>query len=275
MSTATAAIADHDIIAAERGILPARECPFFAPEDLREESALSPSALPKNSVDLTITSPPYNVGLVYDDKTDDAVSYAEYLEFSRLWMKNCYRWTRPGGRFCLNIPLDKNKEGKQSVGADFTRIAKRIGWKYHATVIWNEGNISRRTAWGSWCSATAPHIIAPVELILILYKGEWKRDGSGKTSDIVRDDFMQWTNGVWTFNGESGKRIGHPAPFPRELPRRCIKLFSFVGDSVFDPFAGSGTTLIEAICSERRALGLEIERKYRQLALKRIAKECF
>ena len=253
----------------------AMQSPYFCPNNLREESVLNAAACAAKSVDLIITSPPYNVGLQYDNKTDDAVSYNEYLKFSHLWMKNCFRWARDGGRFCLNIPLDKNNGGKQSVGADLTNIAKKIGWKYHASIIWNEGNISRRTAWGSWMSATAPHVIAPVELILVLYKGEWKRDGSGRKSSIVKEDFMKWTSGVWTFNGESGKRIGHPAPFPRELPRRCIQLFSFVGDIVFDPFAGSGTTLIEAICSERRAFGLEIEAGYRRLALNRIAKECF
>ncbi len=251
------------------------DCPFFTPDNLREESALHFDAVVPSSVDLIITSPPYNVGLVYDDKTDDATSYSDYLDFTRAWMKNCFHWARSGCRFCLNIPLDKNSGGKQSVGADFTLIAKEAGWKYHASIIWNEGNISRRTAWGSWLSATAPHVIAPVELILVLYKDDWKRDGKGRESTITRDDFMSWTNGVWTFNGESGKRIGHPAPFPRELPRRCIELFSFVDDVVLDPFAGSGTTLIESIKNKRYAYGLEIENKYRSLALNRIEKECF
>lgn len=251
-----------------------RSSEFFNPARLAEESALNRRALRDGTVDLTVTSPPYNVGLAYDEKTNDSASYGDYLEFSRCWMENCFHWTRPGGRFCLNIPLDKNREGKQSVGADITQIAKKIGWRYHATIIWNEGNISRRTAWGSWCSATAPHVIAPVELILILHKGEWKRDGKGRQSDIKKDEFMDWTCGVWTFNGESKKRIGHPAPFPRELPRRCIKMFSFVGDVVFDPFAGSGTTLIEAINNHRHAYGLEIESGYRALALKRINREC-
>ena len=257
------------------GHLFARKNRYFSPDKLLEASALNSAAVPAESIDLIITSPPYNVGLVYDDKTDDAITYQEYLEFSHRWMTNCFQWSKSGGRMCLNIPLDKNKEGKQSVGADFTLIAKEIGWKYHATVIWNEGNISRRTAWGSWCSASAPHVIAPVELILVLYKDEWKRKREERKSDIVKAEFMEWTSGVWSFNGESGKRIGHPAPFPRELPRRCIKLFSFVGDKVLDPFAGSGTTLIESINNQRYARGLEIEEKYRELALKRIAKECF
>jgi site-specific DNA-methyltransferase (adenine-specific) len=177
---------------------------------------------------------------------------------------------RDTGRFCLNIPLDKNKNGQQSVGADLTTIAKKIGWKYHSTIIWNEGNISRRTAWGSWMSASAPYVIAPVELIVVLYKKDWKKVNGTKSNDITRDEFMGWTNGVWTFNGESKKRIGHPAPFPRELPKRCIKLFSFVGDTVLEPFMGSGTTLIEAHLNNRIGIGVDIDRKYCELAQRRL-----
>ncbi|MEZ5671404.1 MAG: hypothetical protein R3E08_03095 [Thiotrichaceae bacterium] len=99
-----------------------------------------------------------------------------------------------------------------------------MGWRYHSAIIWDKGQYFRRTAWGSWLSASAPHVIAPVELIIVLYKDSWKKSRGSKISDITKDEFMAWTNGVWTFNGESKKRIGHPAPFPRELPRRCIKL---------------------------------------------------
>jgi len=102
--------------------------------------------------------------------------------------------------------------------------------------VWNEGNISRRTAWGSWLSASAPYVIAPVELIVILYKDAWKKTRGSKISDIKKEEFMAWTNGLWTFNGESKKKIGHPAPFPRELPYRCIKLFSYVNDLVLTHF---------------------------------------
>ena len=159
-------------------------------------------------------------------------------------MTNCYNWSKQEARFLLNIPLDKNKGGQKSVGADLTKIAQKIGWNYHSTIIWNEGNISRRTAWGSWLSASAPYVIAPVELIVVLYKGNWKKTSGTRQSDISKEDFMEWTNGLWTFNGESKKRIGHPAPFSIQLPHRCIKLFSLVRDVVFDLFAGSGTTLI-------------------------------
>ena len=222
--------------------------------------------------DLIVTSPPYNVDIQYNSHKDD-LTYEEYLEFSEAWMRNCLRWTKQQGRFCLNIPLDKNKGGQKSVGADLTALAQKVGWNYHSTIIWNEGNISRRTAWGSWLSAAAPYVIAPVELIVVLFKGEWKKTTGSKISDISKDDFMKWTNGLWTFNGESKKRIGHPAPFPIELPYRCIKLFSFIDDIIFDPFAGSGTTLIAANNTNRYSVGLEIDLKYCELAKQRIINE--
>ncbi|RDU67979.1 site-specific DNA-methyltransferase [Helicobacter equorum] len=218
--------------------------------------------------DLGITSPPYNVGITYNSN-EDSQSYDEYLTFTKKWLENCYFWAKDGARFCLNIPLDKNKGGQQSVGMDITHIAKSVGWQYHSTIVWNEGNISRRTAWGSWLSASAPYVIAPVELILVLYKGEWKKKIKGE-SDITKEEFMAWTNGLWTFNGESKKRIGHPAPFPRELPKRCIKLFSFVGDVIFDPFCGSGTTLLEADSHKRKGVGLELDEEYCELSRKRL-----
>lgn len=226
----------------------------------------------KEYFDLIITSPPYNIDIKYNSHNDD-LSYDEYLEFSEKWLKNCFKWTKNQGRLCLNIPLDKNKGGQKSVGADLTIIAQKLGWKYHSTIIWNEGNISRRTAWGSWLSATAPYVIAPVELIVVLYKGEWKKTNGSKISDITKKEFMEWTNGLWTFNGESKKRIGHPAPFPLELPYRCIKLFSFVDDVIFDPFAGSGTTLIAGNNANRYSVGLEIDSKYCELAKQRILNE--
>jgi len=160
------------------------------------------------------------------------------------------------------------------VCADITTIAKQVGWKYHSTIIWNEGNISRRTAWGSWLSASAPYVIAPVEVILILYKDSWKKTSGSKKSDMTKKEFMDWTNGVWTFPGQSKKGAGgHPAPFPVELPRRCIKLFSFVGDTILDPFLGSGSTLVACIKNNRKGIGIDIDKNYCELAKQRIIKE--
>ena len=232
-------------------------------------SSLPPPEISAPCVDLTVTSPPYNVGKRYGGG-DDELSHEEYLAFTERWLSNCYAWTKPTGRLCLNIALDKNAGGKEPLAAQLTVMAMRIGWRYHATIIWNEGTISRRTAWGSWRSASAPHIIAPVEVILVLYKEEWKRDRRGESS-ISGDDFIDWVLGIWKFGGEKAKRIGHTAPFPRELPKRCIQLFSYVGDVVLDPFLGSGTTMIEAILGGRRAIGIEIEPHYVELAQRRIA----
>ncbi len=223
-------------------------------------------------IDLIVTSPPYNVDIQYNSHKDD-LTYEGYLEFSKAWIANCFKWSKPQARFCLNIPLDKNKGGQKSVGADLTIMAQQIGWKYHTTIVWNEGNISRRTAWGSWLSASAPFVIAPVELIVVLYKEGWKKTGGTKKSDVTRKEFMDWTNGLWTFNGESKKKIGHPAPFPKELPYRCIKLFSFQRDVVFDPFAGSGTTLIMAQNTSRIGIGVELDKNYCELAKRRIVNE--
>jgi site-specific DNA-methyltransferase (adenine-specific) len=248
--------------------------PFFHANStwVFHDNVIKTDAIENNSIDLIVTSPPYNVDIKYNSH-DDKISYEDYLEFSRKWMSRCFEWLKKDGRFCLNIPLDKNKNGQQSVGADLTTIAKKIGFKYHSTIIWNEGNISRRTAWGSWMRASAPFVIAPVELIVILYKETWKKTSGSKISDISRDDFMNWTNGLWTFQGESKKRTGHPAPFPIELPHRCIKLFSFVNDVVLDPFLGSGTTLVASVLDKRKGIGIDVDLEYCELAKKRLIKE--
>lgn len=235
------------------------------------DDLLTTDSIQSDSIDLIVTSPPYNVDIQYKSNKDD-LTYEQYLAFTHEWLSRCYDWLKDDGRFCLNIPLDKNKGGQQSVGADITTIAKNIGFQYHSTIVWNEGNISRRTAWGSWMSASAPYVIAPVELIVVLYKQEWKKRSGSRVNDITRDEFMEWTNGVWTFNGESKKRVGHPAPFPIELPTRAIKLFSFVGDTVLDPFVGSGTTLIAAAKHGRLGIGIDIDSDYCALAAKRIRK---
>ena len=244
--------------------------PYFEVGSIRIHNGdiLDIDVIRENSIDLIITSPPYNVDIKYADY-DDAIPYNEYLEFTSKWLAKCYDFAKEDGRLCLNIPLDKNKGGQQSVSADMTTIAKKTGWKYHATIIWNEQNISRRTAWGSWLSASAPYVIAPVEVILVMYKKRWKKISKGE-SDITRDEFLEWTNAVWNFSGESKKRIGHPTPFPIELPKRCIKLFSYVNDTVLDPFLGSGTTLLATYETKRNGIGIDINKDYCKLAVKRL-----
>ena len=248
--------------------------PYFQKDSMEiyNDDILTTEHIKEGTVDLIVTSPPYNVGIEYSQH-NDKTSYNDYLLFTEKWLKKCLNLLKDDGRFCLNIPLDKNKGGQQSVCADITTIAKQVGWKYHSTIIWNEQNISRRTAWGSWLSARAPYVIAPVEVIVIFYKKFWRKtSGSGK-SDISKKEFMEWTNGVWNFAGESKKRIGHPAPFPVELPKRCIKLFTFIEDIVLDPFLGSGSTLIASALSNRKGIGVEIDKDYCELAKERLIKE--
>jgi site-specific DNA-methyltransferase (adenine-specific) len=257
----------------------AEEKIFFKTEDERiviiNDDFLSTNFIQPNSVDLIVTSPPYNVDIHYESFKDN-IPYEKYLEFTEKWTKKALELVKSDGRMCLNIPLDKSKgrreEGFQSVYADVLAIVKKVGWKYFSTIIWNEQNISRRTAWGSWLSASAPYVIAPVEVVVVLYKERWKKTAGG-VSDITRDEFIDWTNGVWTFPGENREKVGHPAPFPLELPKRCIKLFSFVNDLVLDPFLGGGTTLGACALLNRRGIGVEIDRKYCELSKRRLIAE--
>ena len=232
----------------------------------------------KASIDLIVTSPPYNLGKEYSgDADDDYKPIYEYQMWLYTILNNCHTWLKDTGRLCLNLPIDVNKPRRAAIAGDMTYYAVRdfnYRWNYHTTIIWNETNISKRTAWGSWMSASAPHIINPCEAIVVLHKGNWKKKDKG-VSDITKEEFMEWVLGHWTFPGESAKRVGHEAPFPRELPKRCIKLFSYVGDTILDPFLGSGTTLIEASNLGRRGIGIELETKYCELAEKRIKENTY
>ncbi len=226
--------------------------------------------IPNNHIDLIITSPPYNVNKNYGIANDN-LSYEDYLTFTEKWLNKCFELSKSDGRLCMNIPLDTSKGEKRSLGADITYIAKKVGWKYRTTIIWNEGNISNPSARGSFANASSPNVISPVELIVVMYKTTWKKKHKG-VSDITKDEFIEWTNGIWSFPGESSKKIGHPAPFPLELPMRCIKLFGYKDDVILDPFMGSGTTLVAANMCGRKSFGIELSRDYCILAMNRLLK---
>jgi site-specific DNA-methyltransferase (adenine-specific) len=248
---------------------------FFRSKDgsikIFNESFLTTKNIHDESIDMIVTSPPYNLEIDYVSTKDD-LTYTAYLEFTKKWLQTALSVLKSDGRMCLNVPLDKNKGGQQSIAADITTLAKEVGWRYHSTIIWNEGNISKRTAWGSWLSASAPYVIAPVEVVVLLYKNQWKKSEK-KQSDITKEEFIEWTNGLWTFSGESKKRVNHPTPFPIELPKRCIKLFSYLEDTILDPFLGSGTTLVACALQKRKGIGVEIESKYCAIAQDRLKKE--
>lgn len=240
---------------------------------LRGDSALLAEALPAGSVNLVVTSPPYALGVDYGDTgyTDDQ-PYREYLRWVTTWASALLRVSALGGRVCINIPLDSNKGGKRAIYADYLRIFQAVGWTYQTSIVWNEQNISRRTAWGSWLSPSAPFVTAPVEMIAVFYSGTWRRPPlDGRRGDITRDEFLAWTLGMWTFAGANPRRVGHPAPFPEELPRRLIKLYSYPGDVVLDPFLGSGTSLVATTKLGRQGIGIEINPEYCDLAVANLA----
>jgi site-specific DNA-methyltransferase (adenine-specific) len=241
--------------------------PFYRDDLVRIYNADSThlTFLDDESIDLTITSPPYNLDVSYNGYKDD-VPYRAYLDWVETWAAELLRVSCIGGRACINIPLDTNKGGKRAVYADYVTAFRRVGWDYHTTIVWNEQNISRRTAWGSWRKPSAPFVTAPVEMIPVFYKEQWKRSDAGKTWEITAEDFKGWSLGHWTFAGENGHRIGHPAPFPQELPTRLILLYSYKEDMILDPFLGSGTTCRAAKKLGRQSIGIEIDTDYCQLA---------
>jgi site-specific DNA-methyltransferase (adenine-specific) len=246
--------------------------------DIYNADSADLSFLPEQSVQLIVTSPPYNLGKDYGTARDDA-TYFSYLDWVRKWTGQLYQVLEPGGRLCLNIPIDinlsfddggKRSTTKQPVLADATELfVRELGFVYNTTILWLEGNISRRTAWGSWMSASDPWVNTAAEAILVLSRDQRQRNGKGKTSDISRDEFMSSTLGIWTFPGQNTNQYGHPAPFPEELPRRLIQLFSFREDVVLDPFLGSGTTCRVAKTLGRRSIGIEIDQRYCEIAANR------
>jgi site-specific DNA-methyltransferase (adenine-specific) len=221
---------------------------------------------------LIVTSPPYALGVDYGQAgyADDQ-PYDRYLHWVRGWAEALLDASAYGGRACINIPLDSNKGGKRAVYADYLQVFQDVGWTYQTSIVWNEQNISRRTAWGSWLSPSAPFVTAPVEMIAVFYKGSFRRPSlDGRRGDITRDEFLAWTLGMWTFAGANPRRASHPAPFPEELPRRLIKLYSYPGDLILDPFAGSGTTLVAARKLGRRAVGIEINPVFCELTVRNL-----
>ena len=234
------------------------------------DDVLKTNQIKDSSIDLVVTSPPYNLDIGYNS-VDDNIDYESYLDFSGKWMARCLEWLKPDGRFCMNIPMDSNKTGPKPAGSNLIQVALNVGLQYKTTIIWNKNTVTCRTAWGSWKSASSPTILAPIELISVFYKDQWKKLNKG-ISTVTRDEFIEWTNGLWSFKAQT-KKIGHPAPFPLELPNRCIKMFSYENDLVLDPFCGSGTTLISAYKNGRRSIGIEIDQTYYNLATNRIKDE--
>ncbi len=226
--------------------------------------------LPDNSVHLMITSPPYNVLKEYDEN----LTLNEYRDMLRRVMGETYRVLVHGGRACVNV-ANIGRKPYIPLHAYLAQDMAELGFAMRGEIIWNKGSSAGpSTAWGSWKSASNPTLRDVHEYILVFSKGDYSRNGaSGKRgkSTITRDEFLELTKSVWTFKAESARRVNHPAPFPVELPRRLIQLYSFEHDIILDPFAGSGTTCVAALECGRSYIGYEKHAPYARRAERRIA----
>jgi site-specific DNA-methyltransferase (adenine-specific) len=229
-------------------------------------SSESMSELADNSVHLMITSPPYNVSKEYDED----LTLDEYRALLRNVLRETHRVLVDGGRACVNV-ANIGRKPYIPIHAFLAADMIELGFAMRGEIIWNKGgSAGPSTAWGSWKSATNPTLRDVHEYILIFSKNSYARNGVGKKSTIERDEFLEYTKSIWTFPSESARRIGHPAPFPVELPRRLIQLYSFEGDVVLDPFVGSGSTCIAALQTKRHFVAYEKNARYAKLAEKRL-----
>lgn len=222
--------------------------------------------LPDSSIHLMVTSPPYNASKVYDED----LTLEEYIALLRRVFRETRRVLVTGGRACVNI-ANLGRKPYIPLHAYLIREMLELGFFMRGEIIWDKASSAgASTAWGSWLSAANPVLRDVHEYILVFSKDTFSRDGSGRESTIAREDFLELTKSVWSFPSVSAKQIGHPAPFPEELPRRLIELYSFEGEVVLDPFCGSGTTCVAARRSGRRYVGYELNEEYAQLAKQRL-----
>jgi len=222
--------------------------------------------LPDNSVHLMVTSPPYNVTKEYDDD----LSLKEYLNLLNTVWRETYRVLVPGGRACVNI-ANLGRKPYIPLHSYIIDGMQEIGYLMRGEIIWNKASsASPSTAWGSWLSAANPVLRDIHEYILIFSKETFSRKKMGKEATIKKEEFLEWTKSVWAFPAVSAKQIGHPAPFPEELPHRLIQLYTFKDDVILDPFVGSGTACLSAIKDKRNYVGYDIDPEYVKLAENRI-----
>ncbi len=228
------------------------------------------SELPDNSIHLMVTSPPYNVGKEYDKD----LSLEEYYSLLKRVFKETHRVLVPGGRAAINI-ANVGRKPYIPLHSGIVQIMSELGFLMRGEVIWDKGSSAGGScAWGSWQSAANPTLRDSHEYILIFSKEDFQRKKHPSKKDTIsRDEFLELTKSIWKFNTESAKKVNHPAPFPVELPRRLIQLYTFEGDVVLDPFMGSGSTAIAALQANRYFIGYDNCQEYVNVAKKRIAKE--
>lgn len=223
--------------------------------------------IPDDSIHLMVTSPPYNVGKEYDND----LTLDEYLELLTAVFGQTYKKLVTGGRACINI-ANIGRKPYIPLHAMVIEIMLDLGFLMRGEIIWDKSaSAGGSCAWGSWMSASNPVLRDYHEYILVFSKESYSKNKSQERKDTIeRDEFIQWTKSIWTFPAVNAKKIGHPAPFPIELPHRLINLYSYEGDVVLDPFCGSGTTCIAALQNNRNYIAYDINEEYVKLSQKRI-----
>ena len=236
---------------------------------LCEDSLTLLKRLPDNCIDLIFTSPPYNFGLEYKS-TQDAQDWNGYFEKLFKIFDEGIRVLKYGGRFIVNIqPLFSDYIPSHHIVSNYF-LSKNMLWK--GEILWEKNNYNcKYTSWGSWKSPSSPYLKYTWEFLEVFAKDSLKKPGSSENADISGDEFKKWVVAKWSIAPERKmKQFGHPAMFPEELAERAIKLFSFKGDIVLDPFNGVGTTTAVAKRLGREYIGIDISKDYCNKANKRL-----
>ena len=252
------------------------------------------SKMPNDSIDLIVTSPPYNVGIDYDS-CDDRMSMEDYWEWTKEWLTESFKVLKDDGRIAVNIPYEVNVQdrgGRVLFMSEFWAIMKKIGFNFYGLVDLDENSPhrSKTTAWGSWMSPSSPYIYNPKECVILAYKhkhiktvkGEpqWKgipteieqEDGTVKKKvvydEMDKKEFMELVFGQWKYFADTKSLT--KATFSMDIPTKAIKILSYKNDVILDPFAGSGTSMVAAEILDRRWVGIELSPNYAEIARNRV-----